>query len=265
MKNAAKKLLAFCAAGLGSVMIAASADAAVLLSETFSYPDGNLNDVAPDPQWDIHSGAAPQTVTGGRALINDANNGDHNRRFSTITSGAIFAGLNATVDPNDIPTSAAADTNAYFFHLSDVTGAGAMGNGFRGRVWAVPGNEAGKFRFALSTTSGVATAFSNDLDPGTDYRIVVSYDFATANSQLWINPADDAAAPTLTGTPEATAIAAGLSAVALRGGNQNQGDVFVDNVVIADSFADARQVPEPAGVTLVTLAGVALGARRRRV
>jgi hypothetical protein len=169
-----------------------------------------------------------------------------------------------TISDVDPTTTPAAADNGYFLHFSD-QGPGAaptLGTGFRGRVWAVPGPTLGKVRFALSTTSGVANAYTPEFDPGTQHRIVVSYDFATGLSQLWVDPADNGAPATITGNVDPT-ISLGLGAIALRSGNNLQGDVFVDNLIVADTFAEAAAIPEPAALGMLGIVA-AMGLRRRR-
>ena len=248
----------------GAMLLAASgARAAILISDAFDYADGPISQVATPPDWGQHSGSAPQTVVSGRAFIDDANTGDHNRRFTNTTSGTLFAGADVTISDFDPPTTPASATDGYFFHFSD-QGPGqppTLGTGFRGRVWAVPGTTLGKVRFALSTTSGVANAYTPEFDPGTQHRIVVSYDFSTGLSQLWVDPTGEGVPATTAGNVDPT-ISAGLGAIALRGGNNLQGDVFVDNLIVADTFAEAAAVPEPGALGMLGIVAV-LGLRRR--
>src|SRR5687767_3258238 len=106
------------AALLGAVGAAApGAHAAILISDPFDYADGNLDDVAPDPHWSRHSGILPQLVASGRAVVEEARSGDHNRQFTPYTTGTVYAAADVTVNPANLPQTPATATDAYFFHL----------------------------------------------------------------------------------------------------------------------------------------------------
>ena len=257
------------AAVAGAVLFGAASGAsgAILVSDPFDYADGNLNEVATPPDWGTHSGLNPQMVVSGRVLIDDGRNADHNRQFSAVTAGTLYAAADVTVNPADLPQTPTTATDGYFYHFGPPHPTLAppnLGTEFRGRVWAVPGTVPGTARFALSTTSGVATAYTSDFDAGTPHRIVVSYDFATGNSQLWLDPATNDAIATLTGNPDSARPTGGISGIALRSGNSTQGDVFVDNVIVADTFAEAAAIPEPAALGLAGALGALMIRRRRR-
>ncbi len=232
----------------------------VLLDESFSYPDGLLTTVS-SGTWTLFSGSGGPTVVSGQASIDDNSTGDVSRTFSAQTSGTIYSGFTVTISSDDGPSSTT--TNGYFFALQP-TGAESV---FYDRILAYrpSGSTTGTFTFAIGSSTDTSftdwgTAYSN----GSTFNIVTSFDLATGDAKLWVNPVDETSTSvTITGTGSAIASLAG---VALRVNGTADGDKLLDNLKIGTTFADVLPVPEPGTVALVGLGlGVVLfGARRRR-
>src|SRR5262245_14426350 len=89
--------------GIAAVAFAATASATVLLSEGFSYPNGNL---AGNGTWLTHSGAGTDIqVVSGRANGNMANAPDDNASFAAQpTTAPTYACFEVTIpDPGGSP------------------------------------------------------------------------------------------------------------------------------------------------------------------
>jgi hypothetical protein len=238
MRKTAIALLALCIA----VLVAAPAMATVLLTETFSYPDGNL---AGNATWLTFSGAVTDVqVASGRATGFGPNANDDHAFFApqptTATTYACFS--------VKIPAIAAAPKPIYFFALKD--GGTAA---FVSRVYVLP--ITGGFTFGLSHSStsatvGVVPWSASTLLYDHEYHIVVNYDPVAHSSTLWVDPANELS-PSVSITNAAIA-ALSVQTVALRqsatastlpaspsyAGSTDWG-FSVDNLGVGTSFTDA--------------------------
>ena len=108
MRKTAITLLAL---GLAASFVGTTASAA-LLSETFSYPDGNLTVVSP---WTNHSSPTGTDIkiVSGRAVGTMSNTPDDNRTFAGTTA-KIYSCFELT-----IPTPLAAPDTGYIAHFKD--------------------------------------------------------------------------------------------------------------------------------------------------
>lgn len=277
-----KKIIAV----IGSVTIALSTQAAILLNETFSYTDGALTNVAPS-NWFYHSGngGAANTLkaVGGQAFINqgDITTGrdDYNTPLSsgfnpiTDNTSKIYTSFEVTFTA--LPFNGGTWTNgSYFAHLKSSTA-----NEFYARIGAsTNGAAAGTFRLAIGNESawGATTAptyLPTDLSLNTTYRVVSLLDLSTDKATLWVNPILESD-PNVTA---ADAITYGLSggtnsinAYALRqgtsGSGANQGGpgaIYIDNLTVGTSFIEV--VPEPSALALGGLGALILAGYRRRI
>ncbi len=224
---------------------AGSASAATVLTENFTYVDGELTVVSAGA-WNVHSGTGAADVVGGTASITSSDGQDVN---SLLTPAGTFFNtgtLTATASVNFSALPLAA--GAYFLHFKDTA------TGFRGRVWATTtGAAVGSFRLGISNTTAVFAAIPTDLTLGSSYQITLTLDVASGGSTLAIAGIGSVAA-----TDAATFLP--TSAVALRQ-NAGMGTLTVDNLVVD---ATAVAVPEASTAMLGLMAGLGLITRRRR-
>jgi hypothetical protein len=239
--------LALCAA------FASTSSATVLLSEGFSYGNGDL---VPNGGWATHSGAASDVqVNTGRAVatmwLASADKDDNKTFTARTTSDVTYACFEATVpDPGGSPKP------NYFAHFKD-TGTSS----FLARVYVLPSGATG-FTFGITISSSSATVlpvpWGSTLSYGTRYFVVIKYDPAANQAKLWVNPVNEASTSvTHSPTPAATAVA--ISAFALRQSNSAPTGVTggtagwtvsVDNLGVGTTFDDACfQVTPTRGAT----------------
>ncbi|GAA5481776.1 PEP-CTERM sorting domain-containing protein [Haloferula sargassicola] len=227
--------LALCSTSFGTV----------LLTDDFSYPDGDLTTSA---AWSNHSGSGSfvqvtsQTIT----LVQGSGSREDVNASLGITMGAgetYYASFDVTVSGGS--------TTAYFAHFKD------SATGFNGRIFVAAPSSGGDFTFGLSDVgSSPDTTFATDFSFNTSYKLVVSYDYDTGLSELWVNPTSEA-------SPSISSVTADpsqpMEAFAFRQGSGNSTEV-IDNLVVATTFAEV--VPEPS-ITLLGGIGL-LGLLRRR-
>jgi len=202
MRKTAIALLALCLAAI----VAAPAMATSLLSETFTYADGNL---VPNGGWANFSGAATDVqIVSNRAVGLGPNANDDHVFFAaqplTSKTYACF-----TVK---IPAIAAAPKPIYFLALKD--GGTAA---FVSRVYVLP--ISGGFTFGLSHSStsatvGVVAWSASTLLYDHDYNIVINYDPVAKSSTMWVDPANESSPSVSITNSAATSIA--VQTVALR-------------------------------------------------
>ena len=255
---------------IGAAMLAATTTrAALLVYEDFSHPDGNLVGQTPTPgpgaTWAAHSsgGTNPIQVTSGAAVLQQASGGreDANTSFPTQSATAttymrfdFSLPSGQTVDP---------DANGlYFAHLKD------SGSAFRARVGVLTPTDGGDYKLAINASGSMlvdGTLWPTELSFDTTYTLVASYDAATGEADLWLDPVDESSASISNSAGGATGTL--IEAFALRQSNDYTGSQIIDNVCVATSFGDALDcVPEPASIIilLVGCAGLAAARRTRR-
>jgi hypothetical protein len=225
---------------------AAPAFATVLLSDSFTYPNGDLS---ANPPWAVYSGTPPTDiqVSAGRILVNENNAPDDHALFPVqpVTSKT-YACFDVIVqNPGGAPKP------VYFFELKD-NGASNLVS----RVYVL--NVSGGFTFGIShsTTSASVglTPWGSTLTYGTKYNVVVNYDPVNRSSTLWVNPASESSTSVTdansaiaalavqgVGFRESTTASTLPSAqAALYAGTVNY-IASVDNLGVGTSFADACQ------------------------
>lgn len=273
MNNSIKQLAAVIGAGLCAV----SAQATTLLSESFSYADGDLKLAAGSP-WITHGGGTtPLNVVSGQAFLdqNDATGGrdDYNSPLSTTfnptTDNTSVLYSSFTVNFAALPfLSGTAVNGSYFAHFKS-----SASSEFYARIGAsTTGAAAGLFRLSIANESGTPVFLAQDLSLSTTYTVVTRLDLSTDKATLWVNPVLESD-PSVTDIAGAISYAVGsINAYALRQGTTGSsgnvgapGDIYIDDLKVATSFAEAiAPIPEPTSLCLVMVgAGAALLRRRK--
>lgn len=208
--------------------------AALLLSDSFSYPDGPLVTVS-GGVWVHHSGSVSGqvAVVSGRVLLNEANAEDVNALLagqpypSSGTTNVFYASF--TVKFTSLPGGG----GTYFAHFKNSS------TTFRARIWALTSGAAlDRFRLGISSTDASAAGATNtmDLHLNTDYTVVtrlVNSNSVTV-STLWINPtAESDSSISITESTSAFTVVS----YALRE-NTGEGALNLDNLRVGTSFAD---------------------------
>lgn len=213
------------------VLIASGANAAVLATDDFSYPDGSL---VPNGGWATHSGTAGDLlVADGQAVVtHGVPSEDANLAFVAPETGLIYCAFDFSVDDLGHPYSNSNLDYEYFAHFMDA------GFGFAARMDIVAPSGAGDFSVGLSANVSTAdVTWPTDLTYGTVYRIVASYDRDLNIAQLWIDPTaptDASIVSNLGGTGVA------IQAFALRQSDSTENETIrVDNLVVATECEDS--------------------------
>jgi hypothetical protein len=243
-----KKFATLFAAAALLALVAGSAFATSLLTESFSYPDGALATVGA-PAWAVYSGTPPTDiqVLAGRAVGTTANAPDDHIAFAAQpTNSPTYACFNVIV-----PAFTGIPKPAYFALLKD-----AGTTNFFSRVYVAP--TATGWTFALSFSSTNATTgivyWPTDMAMDTQYNVVIKYDPSTLTSTMWVNPSTEFD-PSISQTGTGTAIS--IDHFALRQGaastlatGQLTGTAnwtfSVDNLGVGTTFNDACGQPVPA-------------------
>jgi endonuclease/exonuclease/phosphatase family metal-dependent hydrolase len=207
--------------------------AALLLNDSFSYPDGPLVTVS-GGVWAHHSGSAGEVmVSSGRVFLSEANTEDVNASLAgqpypaSGTTNVFYASF--TVKFTSLPNSG----GTYFAHFKNSSST------FRARIWALTGGAApDQFRLGISSTnSSAASATSTmDLRLNTDYIVVTRLvnSNAVTVSTLWINPTAESDS-SISVTENASAFT--VVSYALRE-STGEGALNIDNLRVGTSFAD---------------------------
>lgn len=210
-----------------------TSEPAELLVEPFDYPDGNL---VGNGTWTAHSGAGnvPVQVIGGQARLQQGGGSRED----------VNALLGATMGPGDKFYAAfdlintGGNGTVYFAHFKD-----AGTTNFSARVF-ITNNGLGNFTIGLSGTSAtVAATWPAGLTLGTTCRIVTSYEYATGNVELWVDPVDqNSPRITATGGANLAILSYALRQAAPSTGTSTQ---MIDNLCVSESFETARTCATP--------------------
>ena len=132
---------------------------------------------------------------------------------------------------------------------------------FRGRTGVVQPPAGRGYGLAINADSsalGAGATWVSDLMFDTWYRVVISWNAGTGESELWLNPTLETD-PKITHTAGSTGTL--ISAFALRQSNDYTGMQMVDNIFVGNTFGDVV-VPEPTSLLLLGLGGLMLIRRR---
>ena len=155
--------------------------AGILLSDDFEN-DGTLNGQSPSigGKWKRVSGTANQIqVIDNRVRLSDADTEDLTSLFDDdVYEGKLYYAFNLIVTDSGQYTSTDSE---YFAHWKSDEGHKSLTEvaAFSASGWR-PGHRV--------NTSEDSTVWGSDLDYGTDYRIVVGYNFSNGKSMLWVDP-----------------------------------------------------------------------------
>jgi hypothetical protein len=210
-----------------TLLVAAVAYAAVIVSDDFSYPDGSL---VGNGGWINHSGTVGDLlVENGQAVVQHGiPSEDASLPFTPTPGSVLYYSFDFSVDDAGAPIGGG--DYEYFAHFKD------GGFNFRARMDIVEPTGGGDYSVGISSIGSTADAtWPSDLTYGVVYHAVVSYDQTNNIAQLWIDPVD-AASPSITGNDEADPGTA-IEAFALRQSDSSLNEtVRVDNLVIEEDL-----------------------------
>jgi len=175
------------------------AQAGVILSDSFTYPDGPIIS-APASPWTAHSGSGSMMVSNNMLLVSRLRGEDVNAPLvgapylSSDSNAKVYSKFTMVIS-NDLPTVA----GTYFAHFRG-TNTGAATD-FGARIFVTLSNTvthaavpAGKYR--VSVGNGAASSDNNllgqidqDLDTNVVYTVVTRFIPSTGVATIWVNPA----------------------------------------------------------------------------
>jgi hypothetical protein len=223
-----------------------------LIVDTFDYSDGSLTTNS-GGLWTAHSGAGAKSIqvsSGVVTLQQSTGSGEDVNRNTGLAMGTgdkWYAGFDVTVTGSSAPV--------YFAHFLEGSSI------FQARTFVTTPTSTGDFTLGLGTGSSATSTWSTDLSFGVSYRVVVSYDYDSKISQLWVNPALE--------TDPSISVTAGFSdeitSFAFRQASPTTANTqLIDNLSVATTFGEALVVPEPSTFALGGFGLLALLMARRR-
>jgi hypothetical protein len=216
---------------IAALFVASGVSAAVLVSDTFSYPDGSL---VGNGGWASHSGTLGDLlVAGGEVVVqHGAPSEDANVEFAPTGGGNVYYGIDFMVANLGAPYSGS--DNEYFAHFKVIAANASPAR--RAVFWACGG---GDFSVGIASDESTADAtWPADLSYDVVYRAVVRYDQDANIAELWIDPSSSAD-PSILGEDRADPGDA-VDSFALRQSDSTPNEtVIVDNLIVSDTFEDA--------------------------
>ena len=216
--------------------LAGSAMAEVLVSDDFPT-NGTLTGQTPSVGgiWTSVSGTANQIqVVNNRVQLTDANSEDVTTLFAAgVTAGNIYFGFDMSVAD---PGSYSGTDFEYFAHWN-TTGS------FQSRTDVAAFSASGWRPGQGGSQSTAEVVWGSDLAYGTDYRLVVGYDFTTGLSSLWVDPTAESDT-SITTSSSVTGFTANGFNFRQADATPNQ-DFSIGSLRVATTFAEVLLVPPP--------------------
>jgi len=220
----------------------AIAGAAVLLNETFSYPDGNL---VGNDGWTAHSGAGAKMiqVTSGQAVLAQSTGSGEDVNAPFAAQGAAdktYVSFDVT-----IPAGSVVGAGDYFAHPRN-----SATFIYPARIFNGPPLAGGDFTFGIrASSSSTIMYWPSDFSFDSTHKLVVAYDAATGDAQLWIDPAVEAS-PSVIGTGGAVGDLIDSFALRQASPSGTTSRQLIDNLLVGDTFSDV--VPGATAVQAAT-------------
>lgn len=224
---------------MAMLLVAAGANAAVIASDTFSYPDGPL---VGNSTWFNHSGTEGDLlVFNGQAVVeHGVPSEDATLPLALPNGGDVYFAFDFSVD--DIGAPYAGTDFEYFAHFKD------DGFNFRARFDVQAPTAAGDYTVGISSIGSTADAtWPVDLTYGVVYRVIARYNQDTNIAQMWIDASIDSDL-SIMGDDESDPGTV-ITGFALRQSDSDENETIrVDNLVIGDSCQDVFDSCEPVAV-----------------
>jgi hypothetical protein len=208
--------------------IIATARGAILLQDSFSYPDGVLTNVS-GGAWRHAAGGTDQVdVQAGTVELTRSETEDVDaalgQSFPAASGGVIYARMSMRV----LVPPAGANGN-YFAHLD--------GGGARARLFVLTnGAPPGQFRLGISSGATSASGvWPIDLNTNEEYTVITRLTVSNATAALWVNAAVEDNSP-VEALDAASAVT--ISRFTWRQ-DSGMGTLRVDDLVVATSFGEA--------------------------
>lgn len=242
------------AAAAAAGMVAASANAAVVLSDNFdAYDVGNL--VGQGGWTQLGSSTAnPLQVTAAKNVPMTTGQDAQKAFDSTVT----HTDGRALVLDFDLSATTGDPDEAGDFFISVNPSLGSTD--YSGRVYARAGTTAGTYQLAMTGPSIVAAdrVYGTDLNFNTSYHVTGTWNFVPGETNDTLTLEVDGAPYTMNPWADTDPEPTTFGVLTLRQGGSNASNVTVDNVMVTEV------IPEPTSLALLGLGTVGLLARRRR-
>eukprot|EP00900_Chrysochromulina_parva_P016669 jgi/Chrpa1/25002/Chrysochromulina_OHIO_Genome00026607-RA len=209
----------------------------ILVRDDFST-DGDLVGSTPvvGGAWAAHdAGTTTGRITASQGAItvrggSSAYSEDVSSTFTAVSTGSVYAGMDLNY-PTPSTTTGSAVT--YFTHFI------SAGTTYACRVYPT-GHTNTTYKLAIGATSlttGLTTTAA-ELEYGTTYRLVYSFDTVTDKCSLWVNPASEASTRIL--SADATSATTTVNGIAFRQASATPSwTLSIGNLYVARTFCDA--------------------------
>ncbi len=248
-----------------ALLAAAASQASIVLSDSFTYPDGDIA-AAPGSPWLVHSGTTPATIQANELRLTSGNSADVN---ALLAGGPYFSNSPAVLFSSFQMrvTSRPGNAGTYFAHFKDTNV--MQFTGFGGRVFVSASNAYTAMLIAnnqvyrvgiANGTSGTAASGQIDVDLflNTTYTIVTRFVPNTGAATIWLNPAAETD-PSVSATDIGTAIRPDPIDVVAYAFRQSGGIgmVMVDNLKVGTTFADVAGTNSPPSISGIPAQSIA--------